>query len=166
MVSYVLRLRLYSSIVFYLRLFHTSFFIMYQLHAQTSSVLLFLIPSFADYSSLIPMSILLRSIEDPFEAWYDVAHVIKSFQMTFIRKEFLRAHTIVTRCLSQIGLQSSNPQNPSDSLPGVHDVLPEHLLTALCEPTEPPSFTSTAKAERALRKNTIELMGDTDDMDL
>ena len=29
------------------------------------------------------------SIEDPFEIFYDVAHVIKPTQMTYIRKEFL-----------------------------------------------------------------------------
>ena len=109
---------------------------------------------------------LFISVEDPFEVWYDVAHVIKSFQMTFIRKEFLRAHTIVTRCLSQSSLHSTDPQNPTDSLLGVHAVQPEHLLTALCEPCEPPSFTSTAKAERALRKNTIEAMADSEDTDL
>ena len=90
--------------------------------------------------------------------------------MTFIRKEFLRAHTIVTRCLSQTSLQSTSTsastQNPLDCLPGIHAVQPEHLLTALCEATDPPSFSSSAKAERALRKNTIETMGDTDDVDL
>ena len=97
--------------------------------------------------------------------WYDVAHVIKSFQMTFIRKEFLRAHTIVTRCLSQTSLHSTSPLNPTDSLLGVHAVQPEHLLIALCESTEPPSFTSSAKAGRALRKNTIEAVGDAEDID-
>jgi hypothetical protein len=29
------------------------------------------------------------SIEDPFETWYDIAHVIKGPQMSHIRKEFL-----------------------------------------------------------------------------
>jgi len=29
------------------------------------------------------------SIEDPFESFYDVAHVIKGAQMVYIRKEFL-----------------------------------------------------------------------------
>jgi hypothetical protein len=28
-------------------------------------------------------------IEDPFETWYDVAHVIKATQMAHIRKEFI-----------------------------------------------------------------------------
>jgi hypothetical protein len=31
----------------------------------------------------------LCSIEDPFESWYDVAHVIKGAQMSYMRKEFL-----------------------------------------------------------------------------
>jgi hypothetical protein len=31
----------------------------------------------------------LASIEDPFESWYDVAHVIKGTQMSYMRKEFL-----------------------------------------------------------------------------
>lgn len=45
---------------------------------------------------LIALSILIfiyrritHSIEDPFETWYDIAHVIKGPQMTYIRKEFL-----------------------------------------------------------------------------
>lgn len=29
------------------------------------------------------------SIEDPFETWYDVAHVIKPIQMKYLRNEFL-----------------------------------------------------------------------------
>lgn len=32
---------------------------------------------------------LLYSIEDPFETHYDVAHVIKSAQMVYFRKELL-----------------------------------------------------------------------------
>ncbi len=28
-------------------------------------------------------------MEDPFETWYDVAHVIKAPQMAYIRKELL-----------------------------------------------------------------------------
>ena len=32
---------------------------------------------------------LVYSIEDPFEIWYDVAHVVKAPQMAYLRKEFL-----------------------------------------------------------------------------
>jgi hypothetical protein len=31
----------------------------------------------------------LFSVEDPFETWYDVAHVLKGSQMMHVRKEFL-----------------------------------------------------------------------------
>lgn len=33
--------------------------------------------------------IIFNSIEDPFETWYDVAHVVKGSQMKYIRSEFL-----------------------------------------------------------------------------
>jgi hypothetical protein len=44
------------------------------------------------------------SIEDPFETWYDVAHVVKGPQMSYIRKEFLvsLADLIVLRCIGVI----------------------------------------------------------------
>ena len=29
------------------------------------------------------------SVEDPFETWYDVAHVLKNTQMDYLRKEFV-----------------------------------------------------------------------------
>lgn len=35
------------------------------------------------------VSLISNSIEDPFETWYDVAHVIKGAQMSYMRKEFL-----------------------------------------------------------------------------
>jgi hypothetical protein len=38
---------------------------------------------------------------------YDVAHVIKSPQMTYIRKEFLRGYTILTRCLLTLRLNET-----------------------------------------------------------
>jgi DNA polymerase sigma len=74
------------------------------------------------------------SIEDPFETWYDVAHVIKPPQMAYIRKEFLRAHTLLSpTSLAQIG--------------------PDKVLDVLCDATsEPPPFSAVAKEkERALR---------------
>ena len=92
------------------------------------------------------------SIEDPFETWYDVAHVIKPFQMTFIRKEFLRAHTIVTRCLS--GVASTHAGG--DDLAVAHTIRPSQLLSSLCDACNPPSFSEVAKIERALRKSTME----------
>jgi terminal uridylyltransferase len=65
------------------------------------------------------------SIEDPFETWYDVAHVVKSAQMFYIRKEFLRAHTLISRCASH---------GPFDSLPSSVD--PQALLGKICERCE------------------------------
>ena len=35
------------------------------------------------------------SIEDPFEKWYDVAHVVKHTRFTHFRAELLRAHTLL-----------------------------------------------------------------------
>ncbi len=29
------------------------------------------------------------SVEDPFEPWYDVAHVLKTVQMSYLKKEFI-----------------------------------------------------------------------------
>jgi DNA polymerase sigma len=73
------------------------------------------------------------SIEDPFESFYNVAHVIKPVQMAYIRREFLRAHTLLARCL----------------LPGQHELLddilparvaPVRLLDLLFEIAPSPSF--------------------------
>ena len=72
------------------------------------------------------------SIEDPFETWYDVAHVIKPPQMAYIRKEFLRAHTLLSPAsLAQIG--------------------PDKAIEMLCAVAEPPPFTAAAK-ERVARE--------------
>jgi hypothetical protein len=89
--------------------------------------------------------------------------------MTFIRKEFLRAHTLVTRCLSS-SIDATTPHSPSpgdplDPLGAGHTIKPEQLLTLLCEPTDPPSFSLAAKTERAHRKNTLESL-DLEGMDL
>ena len=35
-------------------------------------------------------------IEDPFETWYDVAHPVKLTRHEWIRKEHLRAYTMLT----------------------------------------------------------------------
>jgi DNA polymerase sigma len=70
-------------------------------------------------------------IEDPFETWYDVAHVIKKSQMKYMKKEFLRAFTLISRA----GLTSSH----DDALPKTID--PRSLLELICEPCEPPPFT-------------------------
>ena len=63
------------------------------------------------------------SIEDPFESWYDVAHVVKNAQMKMIRNEFIRAHTLISRCI--------NPVSKDDALPGF--VRPEELLDLILE---------------------------------
>lgn len=57
------------------------------------------------------------SIEDPFETWYDVAHVIKPTQMTYIRKEYLVRVGDVTcsafdlNCLIIVLLSSSSAES-------------------------------------------------------
>lgn len=85
-----------------------------------------------------------RSIEDPFETWYDVAHVIKSQQMAYIRKEFLRAYTLASRISSVSKPSSSGP----DALP--ESVTPSQFLSVLCEQAEEPPF-SAAYKERVER---------------
>ena len=114
-------------------LFHISFHLLYSYSSSSSSFHVF-------------------SIEDPFETWYDVAHVIKPFQMTFIRKEFLRAHTIVSRCLSGV----ASTHTGGDDLGAAHAIRPSQLLSSLCDACSPPSFSEVAKIERALRKSTME----------
>lgn len=64
------------------------------------------------------------SIEDPFETWYDVAHVVKGNQMKFIRNEFVRAHTLIARALC-------SRRGSDDSLPSSLDG--DALLDALLE---------------------------------
>lgn len=80
------------------------------------------------------------SVEDPFEVWYDVAHVLKSAQMTYIRAEFLRAYTLMYN--TAIG-ECSNERS---------------LLEQLCTPpTETPKFILRQQqqlAERRSRSNT------------
>ncbi len=95
------------------------------------------------------------SIEDPFETWYDVAHVIKSTQMAYIRKEFLvssvtvkccmwcnvdfllfkRAYTIIAR----VFISTSG----SDSLPS--KVTSSSMIDILCSNCEPPNFSQRQK---------------------
>jgi len=90
------------------------------------------------------------SIEDPFETSYDVAHVIKSPQMMYLHKEFLRAHTLFARSSSSSGGGSSGGGggggSGADSLP--HTLLPASLIDILCEqPTHEqlPKFSSQYK---------------------
>ena len=47
-----------------------------------------------------------------FVSWYDVAHVVKSNQMKMIRGEFVRAYTLISRCI--------NPVSTDDALPGFY----------------------------------------------
>mmetsp|Transcript_16719 Transcript_16719/g.15078 ORF Transcript_16719/g.15078 Transcript_16719/m.15078 type:complete len:446 (+) Transcript_16719:1-1338(+) len=70
------------------------------------------------------------SIEDPFESWYDVGHVIKGAQMKHIRKEFMRAYTLISR--------SVLPISEADSLPNSVD--PNVLIEFICQATEAPVF--------------------------
>jgi len=69
------------------------------------------------------------SIEDPFETWYDVGHVIRGPSMTTTRKEFVRAFTLYTR--------TYEPSTVDDSLPGCVDA--SDLLMLMCEEKEEPS---------------------------
>ena len=81
------------------------------------------------------------SIEDPFETWYDVAHVLKNPQMTFIRAEFLRAYTLMYNAAV------------SDTTVGGEDVFSE-----VCTPPDvAPKFVVKQQlaAERRSRSNTV-----------
>jgi DNA polymerase sigma len=68
------------------------------------------------------------SIEDPFETWYDVGHVIRGPQMGVMRKEFIRAHSLITRTI--------HPIDVDDDLPSFVDR--NDLLDIICEEAEPP----------------------------
>mmetsp|Transcript_34349 Transcript_34349/g.64042 ORF Transcript_34349/g.64042 Transcript_34349/m.64042 type:complete len:326 (+) Transcript_34349:1778-2755(+) len=82
------------------------------------------------------------SVEDPFETWYDVAHVLKSTQMTYIRAEFLRAYTLMYNAAVV----------SSDALKG------GDLFAKMCSPPEvAPKFVIKQQqaAERRSRSNTL-----------
>ncbi|CAM9391220.1 unnamed protein product [Pylaiella littoralis] len=71
------------------------------------------------------------SLEDPFETWYDVAHVLKWSQFKHVRMEFARAYELLARSASS-----------SSSF----------LLEKICTQADPPPFTKTeerAAHERA-----------------
>jgi DNA polymerase sigma len=72
------------------------------------------------------------SIEDPFEIWYDVGHVLKAPQMFYLRKEFLRAYTICTR----LGFEGGAVHEAE----GMVEIHPKRFLDILCEPSEAPVF--------------------------
>jgi DNA polymerase sigma len=86
------------------------------------------------------------SIEDPFETWYDVAHIIKGAQMAYIRKEFLRAHTLIQRACA-----TSSPLEPGDELPQAVD--PAQLLNILCEPGPVPPYSEQVKLARLAKES-------------
>ncbi len=50
------------------------------------------------------------SIEDPFEVWYDIAHVVKEKNFILIRSEFLRAYTVFLRGGSAILAEIAEPR--------------------------------------------------------
>eukprot|EP01034_Spumella_vulgaris_P022509 gene22509-28638_t len=54
------------------------------------------------------------SIEDPFETFYDVAHVIRAEQMGDIQREFLRAYTLATRLEKTVDDTRSDLTAPYD----------------------------------------------------
>lgn len=69
------------------------------------------------------------SIEDPFEPWYDVGHVLRGPSMALIRKEFLRAFTLIHRA-AQAGQVEAAETDPLSA------VTPEGLLAVICEQGE------------------------------
>jgi len=87
------------------------------------------------------------SIEDPFETWYDVAHVVKGAQMSYIRREFLRAYTMI--CRSQ---PDGSNHEQVDCLPTSPSV--SGLFDLLCEEAEEPKFV-TKRQEARSRSNTL-----------
>jgi len=82
------------------------------------------------------------SVEDPFETWYDVAHVIKRQQMNWLRKEFLRAYTLISRTSVQT---RTNGGAASDCLPD--SLNPDALLNLLLEESAPPPFSKRERSD-------------------
>lgn len=92
------------------------------------------------------------SIADPFETWYDIAHVIKATQMQYIRKEFLRAYTLISRTCSSSSILDGLPSSVSSHA----------LIGKLFERADPPPpFSAIAKETRS-RANTMVSEGDAD----
>lgn len=76
-------------------------------------------------------------IEDPFEHWYDVAHVLRGPKMDhFLKAEFLRAYTLIARA-EAIGNASDRDlaglDSPADNLPA--RPTETSLLSLILEPT-------------------------------
>ena len=72
------------------------------------------------------------AVEDPFETWYDVAHVVKPAKFALIRLEFMRAHHL----LAQLA------QTAKDRTHDHHDLLDaaDFLLANLCDAhAQPPN---------------------------
>lgn len=94
------------------------------------------------------------SIEDPFETGYDVAHVLRAAQMSYLRKEFLRAYTLACRTISpSLDTAVLPPPHspmllPPDALPNY--VSPLNFVDVLCEPSETPAFVGRRKASSSI----------------
>jgi DNA polymerase sigma len=79
------------------------------------------------------------AIEDPFEDWYNVAHSLKQPQMSLIRREFIRAYTVIARSYQDENIIDKDIDNIeidsksllSDSLPSVIKV--PHIIEILCQ---------------------------------
>jgi len=68
------------------------------------------------------------AVEDPFEPWYDVAHVVKPAKFALIRLEFMRAHHL----LAQLATTAKDRQNSHADLLDAADF----LLANLCNATD------------------------------
>ena len=84
------------------------------------------------------------AIEDPFETYYDVAHVIKQTQMKYIHKEFLRAYTLIARSMNEP--QNSNNNIENDEL--LSNINTNELLQELCQKADLPIFSHEYKEAR------------------
>ena len=66
-------------------------------------------------------------IEDPFETFYDVAHVLKPSTFATLKQEFARAYSIIVHAAT-LTWDSG----------GVNQLTGEQLLESICEPPPPP----------------------------
>jgi len=72
------------------------------------------------------------SIEDPFETWYDVAHVLKTTKDQYVRGEFHRAYTLIVQVHGNLGRGM-----PPEAL--------ENLLDEICKESPVPASAINSK---------------------
>ena len=102
------------------------------------------------------------SIEDPFETWYDVGHVLKGPQMDYFRRELVRAHTILTRFTQQPVSVLLSPRGGEFLGTDIYQSLvgdkansgQADVINVLCAPAPHPPFSAAAKLAVSQEKTT------------